>query len=60
MFLKVNEAFACQVLAVKKELNLDDERLNKNGGAIAMGHPLGYNFFFQISLIKFLCRGLRK
>lgn len=41
MFIKVNEAFACQVLAVKKELNLDDERLNKNGGSISIGHPIG-------------------
>jgi acetyl-CoA acetyltransferase len=38
---KVNEAFAAQTLAVKKELGLDGDRLNPNGGAIALGHPLG-------------------
>uniref|UniRef100_A0A915E9V9 Mitochondrial 3-ketoacyl-coa thiolase n=1 Tax=Ditylenchus dipsaci TaxID=166011 RepID=A0A915E9V9_9BILA len=37
----INEAFACQTLAVQKELNLENDRLNVNGGAIAMGHPLG-------------------
>lgn len=38
---EVNEAFAAQCLAVAKELKLDLERLNVNGGAIAIGHPLG-------------------
>jgi acetyl-CoA acetyltransferase family protein len=38
---EVNEAFAPQYLAVEKELGLDRERTNVNGGAIAMGHPLG-------------------
>ena len=38
---EVNEAFAPQYLAVEKELRLDRERTNVNGGAIAMGHPLG-------------------
>ena len=38
---QVNEAFAAQVLAVAKELNLPPERLNMHGGAIALGHPLG-------------------
>src|SRR5436305_1109954 len=37
----INEAFAGQILAVVKELDLDVERLNVNGGAIALGHPLG-------------------
>jgi acetyl-CoA acetyltransferase family protein len=37
----VNEAFAAQYLAVEKELGLDRERTNVNGGAIALGHPLG-------------------
>ncbi|HEY8431095.1 MAG TPA: thiolase family protein, partial [Sandaracinaceae bacterium] len=37
----VNEAFAAQWLAVQKELELPDERSNPNGGAIALGHPLG-------------------
>ncbi|HUF48293.1 MAG TPA: acetyl-CoA C-acyltransferase [Vicinamibacterales bacterium] len=39
--MEVNEAFAGQYLAVEKELGLDRERTNVNGGAIALGHPLG-------------------
>ena len=39
--IEVNEAFAGQYLAVEKELGLDRERVNVNGGAIALGHPLG-------------------
>jgi len=37
----VNEAFAAQWLAVQKELEIPDEKANPNGGAIALGHPLG-------------------
>lgn len=39
--LEINEAFAGQTLAVIRELELDTDRLNVNGGAIALGHPLG-------------------
>jgi acetyl-CoA C-acetyltransferase len=39
--VEVNEAFAAQVLACDRELRLDAERLNVNGGAIALGHPIG-------------------
>ena len=39
--IELNEAFAAQVLAVMRELGLDPERVNVNGGAIALGHPLG-------------------
>ncbi len=39
--LEVNEAFAGQYLAVEKLLGLDREKVNVNGGAIALGHPLG-------------------
>jgi acetyl-CoA acetyltransferase family protein len=39
--VEVNEAFAAQYLAVEKELGLDRARVNVNGGAIALGHPLG-------------------
>lgn len=39
--VEVNEAFAAQYLAVEKELGLDRNRVNVNGGAIALGHPLG-------------------
>jgi acetyl-CoA acetyltransferase family protein len=38
---EINEAFAAQYLAVEKELGLNRERVNVNGGAIALGHPLG-------------------
>jgi 3-oxoadipyl-CoA thiolase len=39
--IEINEAFAAQVLACAQELGIDEERLNVNGGAIALGHPLG-------------------
>ena len=39
--VELNEAFASQSLAVIRELGLDEERVNVNGGAIALGHPLG-------------------
>jgi acetyl-CoA acetyltransferase family protein len=39
--IEVNEAFAAQYLSVEKALKLDRERVNVNGGAIALGHPLG-------------------
>jgi acetyl-CoA C-acetyltransferase len=38
---ELNEAFAVQSVAVVKELNLEPERVNVNGGAIALGHPIG-------------------
>jgi acetyl-CoA C-acetyltransferase len=39
--IEINEAFAGQILAVARELQLDMTKLNVNGGAIALGHPLG-------------------
>jgi len=39
--VELNEAFAPQVVAVSRELGLPEERTNVNGGAIALGHPLG-------------------
>ena len=39
--IELNEAFAAQALAVVKELNIDRSKLNVNGGAIALGHPIG-------------------
>jgi acetyl-CoA acyltransferase len=39
--IELNEAFAAQSLAVIKEAGLDPEKVNSNGGAIALGHPLG-------------------
>jgi acetyl-CoA acyltransferase len=39
--IELNEAFASQSLAVMRELNINQELVNVNGGAIALGHPLG-------------------
>jgi acetyl-CoA acetyltransferase len=39
--IELNEAFASQVLACDRELKLDHEKLNPNGGGIALGHPTG-------------------
>jgi acetyl-CoA acyltransferase len=39
--IELNEAFAAQVVAIIRELDLDPDRINVNGGAIALGHPLG-------------------
>lgn len=41
LLFQINEAFAAQTLACAKDLNLDINKLNLNGGAIALGHPLG-------------------
>jgi acetyl-CoA C-acetyltransferase len=39
--IELNEAFAAQVLAVARDLELDLDKVNVNGGAIALGHPIG-------------------
>ena len=39
--IELNEAFAAQAIAVMRELSLDPDKVNINGGAIALGHPLG-------------------
>src|SRR5207302_10952338 len=39
--IEFNEAFAAQVVAVVRDLEMTEERVNVNGGAIALGHPLG-------------------
>ncbi len=39
--IELNEAFAAQVLACQRELHIPSEKLNRNGGAIALGHPIG-------------------
>lgn len=39
--IEANEAFAAQSIAVDRELQFDHEKLNVNGGAIAIGHPIG-------------------
>ena len=38
---EINEAFAAQSIAVIRELNIDENKVNVNGGAIALGHPIG-------------------
>jgi len=55
--VEINEAFASQVLACARELGIDDERLNVNGGAIALGHPLGCS---GARLMTTLVRELRR
>ena len=39
--MEINEAFAAQALAVNKQMGWDASRINVNGGAIALGHPIG-------------------
>jgi 3-oxoadipyl-CoA thiolase len=55
--IEINEAFASQVLACARELGIDEERLNVNGGAIALGHPLGCS---GARLMTTLVRELRR
>jgi acetyl-CoA acetyltransferase family protein len=55
--IEVNEAFAGQYLAVEKELGLDREKVNVNGGAIALGHPLGAS---GTRLLLTVCLELRR
>lgn len=55
--VEINEAFAAQVLACVGELGIDEERLNVNGGAIAIGHPLGCS---GARLVGTLVRELRR
>jgi acetyl-CoA acetyltransferase family protein len=51
--IEINEAFGGQYLAVERELNLDRSKVNHNGGAIALGHPLGATGArMTISLLK--------
>jgi acetyl-CoA C-acetyltransferase len=54
---EINEAFAAQTLACERELGLDHAKLNVNGGAIAIGHPLGAT---GIRLAVTLARELRR
>jgi acetyl-CoA acetyltransferase family protein len=55
--VELNEAFAAQVLASARELGVPHEKLNVNGGAIAIGHPLGCS---GARLVGTLCRELRR
>jgi acetyl-CoA acyltransferase 2 len=60
--IEVNEAFAAQYLAVERELGLDREKVNVNGGAIALGHPLGMTGtrLMLTLLFELRRRGLRR
>jgi 3-oxoadipyl-CoA thiolase len=55
--VELNEAFASQVLACARELGIDEETLNVNGGAIALGHPLGAS---GARLLTTLAREMRR
>ena len=55
--VEINEAFAAQVLACQRELGIDLDKLNVNGGAIALGHPLGCS---GARLVATLARELRR
>ena len=60
--IEVNEAFAAQYLAVEKELDLDRDKVNVNGGAIALGHPLamtGTRLLLTL-LLELRRRGLKR
>ena len=60
--IEINEAFAAQYLAVEKELGLDRDKVNVNGGAIALGHPLGMTGtrLLLTLLLELRRRGLRR
>src|SRR5262249_20603834 len=55
--VEINEAFGAQVMACARELGLDEDKLNVNGGAIAIGHPLGAT---GVRLALTLARELRR
>ena len=55
--VELNEAFASQSIAVMRELRLDPDKTNVNGGAIALGHPLGMS---GARLITMLCHELER
>ncbi|MBW3670656.1 MAG: thiolase family protein [Acidobacteria bacterium] len=59
---EINEAFAAQILAVNRELRIPSEKLNVNGGAIALGHPLGASGMrLVVTMVHLLKqRGLRR
>ena len=44
---EINEAFSVVVLANIKALNLDPDKVNVNGGAVALGHPIGYVYLIK-------------
>ena len=50
--IELNEAFASQSIAVMRELRLDPDKVNVNGGAIALGHPLGMSGARLITMLS--------
>jgi acetyl-CoA C-acetyltransferase len=50
--IELNEAFASQSIAVMRELGLDQDKVNVNGGAIALGHPLGMSGARLITMLS--------
>jgi len=56
-WIELNEAFAAQSLAVMKDLGLDPDKVNPEGGAIALGHPLGATGSIRIAT---LVHGMRR
>ena len=50
--IELNEAFASQSIAVMRELHLDPDKTNVNGGAIALGHPLGMSGARLITMLS--------
>ena len=60
--IEANEAFAAQALAVSRELDLDYRKVNVNGGAIALGHPIGASGCrVLVSLVhEMVCRDAKK
>ena len=47
IYFELNEAFAAQSIAVNRELQLPQDKVNVNGGAIALGHPIGLRAYFS-------------
>jgi acetyl-CoA C-acetyltransferase len=60
--VELNEAFAVQALAVTRELQLDPAKVNVNGGAVALGHPIGASGARILTTLLYAlkARGLRR
>ncbi len=57
---ELNEAFAAQALAVTRELGLDASKVNVNGGAIALGHPIGASGARVLTTLVYALRAQKK